>query len=602
MDTMGHGWGIRPSAGARRRLPWGSVLVLGLLVQAHVTPALGQGLIVQGSTFLGGSNEDMGWAACAAPGGHLIVAGETYSPDFPVTPGALDTTYADVSEGQFARFDATGSSCLTASYLGSYHRDANRSVAVDAYGNIYIVGTTNSPDFPVTPDAAFPELSGGVLADAFLVKLDPTGTQLLYGTFLGGSGAEKGRGVAVLGPNLIAVTGYTLSDDFPTTLYAYDPTYNGGWDLFVAVFNLITGELFYSTYVGGSDNEEVWDLEARPDGSLVFCGWTASLDYPTTASAFDPTPDGSSDAFITCLAPRPDGLLWSTFLGGAHRDAAWDLAPAIDGGILATGETEGQGFPLTPGAYDPIYHGGFEAFVLELSGDGSQLEFSTFLGAQWDDRGQAIRQNPAGVIYCAGTTYSSSFPIAGGAPFPEYSGGGDVYVCAFNETGSALLASTFLGGAGDDGVSSIVIPAAQFVTVVGRTFSADFPVTPAAFDPTFNGDRDAYLTTFYFYPDQGVAGDRPPSALSARLGCLPNPVHGDASIRFAIERPGPVRLEILDAQGRLIETLLRQDLSAGEHVRSWPARAGGAPIDPGVYWLRIWSEGTTGSRRVLVLR
>lgn len=563
-------------------------------------PAAGQGLLITGSTYYGGAQQDMGWGVCVAPEGDLLLVGETYSADFPVTPAAFDTTYAALSEGQFARAAMDGSTLRLASFLGSANRDAARAIAVDAAGCIYITGTTNSQDFPVTPDAAFPALCGGVYSDAFLVKLDPTGSELLYGSYLGGGNNEKGRGIVLLGPDLVAVTGYTLSHGFPTTPFGFDTEYNGGWDLFVTVFNLATGQVVYSTYFGGSGDEEVWDLEGRPDGSLVFCGWTASTDFPTTLAACDPTHNGSSDGFIACLVPRPAGLRWSTFLGGADRDAVWEVALARDGGILATGHSEAQGFPVTPGAYDPLHHGGSDAFALELTGDGSQVVFSTFLGGSADDGGEVIQQSPAGVIYCAGNTYSHDFPTTGGSPDPQYGGDGDIFVCALDETGSTLLAGTFLGGAGSDIACGLAIPHPHLFTVVGRTFSADFPVTPGAFDTTLDGDRDACLTTFYFYTDQGVPTG-PAGFGATRLLCTPNPVRAAADIRFEIGAAGPARLELLDVQGRSVATLLRESVAAGQHRLSLERPSGSGALPSGSYWLRLTASGAAQARRVVLL-
>ncbi len=586
-----------------RSLPWPLVMLAGLLALAGPPVASGQELQLRGGTFLGGERADMGWSMCPAPGGDLILVGETYSNDFPVTPGAFDTTYADSSEGHFLRIrdDATG--IELASYIGADLSEACRAVTLDAAGNIYIVGTTASPGFPVTPDAAFPELAS-TWSDAFLAVLDPTGSELLYGTFLGGRRSEKGRGVALLGPGLVAVAGYTRSDDFPTSLSGFDRTSNGGVDLFYSVFNLYTGHMIYSTYLGGSADEELWDLEARPDGTALVCGWTASQDFPITAQAYDCLYNGGSDAYVACIAPVADGLRWSTFLGGHGLDAAWEVCPVDDGGVLVVGGSDGEGFPVTAGAYDVSHNGYSDAFVLKLNGDGSELVFSTYLGGEGDDRGEAIRQGEGGVIYCCGSTYSAQFPIAGGAPFPTYSGEGDIFAAVLCEGGNRLLASTFLGGGGRDNASRLEIPGENLFTITGLTSSADFPVTSGAVDTTFNGDRDAYLATFVFCGGQAVETSSPARiGGEVRLDRLPSPVRGSANLRFRLEQPGRVRLDLLDPEGRLIETLLHGSLTAGEHVVSCPAGTGSARASPGVYWVRLETDdGAARASRVLLVR
>jgi len=328
---------------------------------------------------------------------------------------------------------------------------------------------------------------------------------LLYSTYLGGPGSEGGQGIAVDGAGNAYLTGSTNSTNFPTTPGAFDTTANGNGDAFVTKLNPTgSAPLVYSTYLGGSGLDQGFGIAVDAAGNAYVTGQTSSTNFPTTPGAFDTTHNGFADAFVTKLNPTGSApLVYSTYLGsGAGDDRGFGIAVDGGGNAYVTGVAF-PGFPTTPGAFDTTFNGGVDAFVTKLNAAGSApLVYSTFLGGLGEDRGQGIAIDGAGNAYVTGRTLVTnppSFPTTPGAfdTTPNGFGAGlfDAFVTKLNPTGSApLVYSTYLGGTTSDQGKGIAIDGAGNAYVTGWTNSADFPITPGAFDTTANGVDDAFVT------------------------------------------------------------------------------------------------------------
>jgi hypothetical protein len=384
-------------------------------------------------------------------------------------------------------------------YLGGSGDDFGYGIAVDAVGNAYVTGTTTSTNFPTTA-GAFQTASGG-RADAFVTKLNPTGSApLVYSTYLGGSGDDGGRGgIAVDALGNAYVTGFTNSTNFPTTVGAFQTTYGGGFgDAFVTKLNPTGAALVYSTYLGGSDDDEGLGIAVDALGNAYVTGVTFSTNFPTTAGAFQTASGGSVDAFVTKLNPTGSApLVYSTYLGGSGLDEGLGIAVDALGNAYVTGDTTSTNFPTTVGAFQTTYGGGFrDAFVTKLNPTGSApLVYSTYLGGSGGDIGWGVAVDAAGNAYVTGNTTSTNFPTTAGA-FQTASGGSvDAFVTKLNPTGSApLVYSTYLGGSGDDGGRRIAVDALGNAYVTGFTTSTNFPTTVGAFQTTYGGGiRDAFV-------------------------------------------------------------------------------------------------------------
>jgi Beta-propeller repeat len=327
-------------------------------------------------------------------------------------------------------------------------------------------------------------------------------SRLTYSTLLGGASGEEGHAIAVDGAGAAYITGLTASPDFPTTAGAFAPMYNGGdADVFVTKLNPSGSGLAYSTLLGGSASDSANGIAVDGDGNAYVTGATVSGDYPTTPGAFDRTPNGDFDVFVTKLNATGSGLAYSTFLGGPGFETAAGVALGPGGSAFVTG-VAGDGFPTTEGVFDPTPEGG-DAFVTKLSSAGSALVYSTSLGGSAYDTGQGIAVDQDGAAYVTGFAGSEDFPTTAGA-FDRASEDGDGFVTKLNASGSALAYSTDLGGSDFESANAIALDERGRAYVTGITHSDDFRTTPGAFDRTFNDPPTAEGATL------SSAGSPPP--------------------------------------------------------------------------------------------
>ncbi|SFD52365.1 conserved repeat domain-containing protein [Paenibacillus catalpae] len=446
------------------------------------------------STFLGGSDTDTGFSIAADPFGNAYVTGQTLSFDFPITPGAFQPSIDGSSSVFVSKLNSDGSSLEYSTYLGGSSADQGNSIAVDEFGHAYLTGQTLSPDFPTTPNTFQPFLVGN--QNAFVTKLSPDGSSLIYSTFLGGQGVDTGFSIAVDGVGSAYVTGSTNSFDFPITSSALQPVLNGNLeDAFVAKISPDGTLLEYSTFLGGFGIDEAFGIAVDGSGDAYVTGMTTSFDFPTTPGAFQISPNGVISAFVSKINGNGTALLYSTYLTGGGDDEAKGIAVDEFGQAYVTGSTTSFDFPITPGAYQPFYHGGAsDAFVTKLSPDGNYLVYSTFLGGEGADSGNGIAVR-SGFAYVTGNTGSFNFPITPDAiqPFPE---GGDGFLTQFNIDGASLVFSTFIGGSSSDADNAVAVDNQGSVYLTGQTFSPNFPVTPGVVQPFLRGSSDAFVMKF----------------------------------------------------------------------------------------------------------
>jgi hypothetical protein len=368
-----------------------------------IDPALDYG------TFFGGSSDDVAYAVATDTSGNTYIAGYTASVDLPTTTGALDRSFAGGTLDAFvAKFSPSGA-LLYSTYLGGTGDEEAYGLAVDSQGNAYVTGYTTSPDFPVTPGAYRSTLSGA--SDAFVAKLNPAGTALVYSSYLGGSGDDTGWGIAVDGSGDMFVTGSTSSTDFPVSAGAYHSTYSGGGlDGFVTAIYPYGGFL-YSTYLGGSDEDVPYAIAVDSLGNAYVAGETLSTDFPNSPGLIQPSKLGTFDAFVASLNPSGTALNYSTFLGGSSDNYAYGVAVDSAGNAYVTGYTGSTDFPHTAGVLQPANGGGYDGFVTKINPSGTALVYSTFIGGSGDDYALAITLDGIGNAYITGNTSSANFPI-----------------------------------------------------------------------------------------------------------------------------------------------------------------------------------------------
>ncbi|MEV0401817.1 SBBP repeat-containing protein, partial [Actinoallomurus sp. NPDC050550] len=428
----------------------------------HQRPLIIQPRLVY-STYLGrtGGNEGLGIAVDSA--GNAYLTGFTNSVNLPVTAGAFQTTLAGGADVFVTKLNPTGTALVYSTYLGGTRTDNGFAIAVDSAGNAYLTGATNSVNFPVTA-GAFQTTYGGGTFDAFVTKLNPTGTGLAYSTYLGGTRTDKGFAIAVDSAGNAYLTGATNSVNFPVTAGAFQTTYGGDtFDAFVTKLNPTGTGLAYSTYLGGTlggtHTDNGFGIAVDGTGNAYVTGVTNSVDFPVTSGAFQIMLAGGADVFVTKLNPTGTALVYSTYLGGTRTDNGFAIAVDSAGNAYLTGATDSVNFPVTAGAFQTTYGGGtFDAFVTKLNPTGTGLAYSTYLGGTRTDQGPGIAVDGTGNAYVTGATNSVNFPVTAGAFQTTYGGGTfDAFVTKLNPTGTALVYSTYLGGTRTDNGFAIAV-------------------------------------------------------------------------------------------------------------------------------------------------
>lgn len=371
------------------------------------------------SSYLGGSEPDSSRAIAVGADGSVFVAGFTESPDFP-TPGGFDSAVDATGDAFVTRINAAGSALVWSTLLGASGYDDAWGLAVDAIGEVYVVGYTQSPDFPAS--GGFDPSLGGT-TDAFVARIDAAGSALVWASYLGGSDAEYGASLAIDGEGYAYVTGYTASPDFPSS-GGFDNSLGGTGDAFVGKIDASGSALAWSSYLGGSDLDSGYAIAV--DGSGVYlAGETWSADFPATGG-FGTVLDGTSDAFVAKVSAVGDALTWSTYLGGSADDSAEGISVDRSGNVFVIGMTDSPDF-LAYGSFDGSLGGLADAFVTQIEASGSAQTWSSYLGGADVDRGYGLALGETGHLFVAGTTASADFPSSGGFD-TSLAGGIDAFV------------------------------------------------------------------------------------------------------------------------------------------------------------------------------
>jgi len=447
------------------------------------------------STFIGGSYDDCVESIALDGDGNVYITGRTYSYHYPypTTPGAYDESFDRTCDVFVSKLDSSLGNLLASTFIGGNDYDRGYSIALDGDGNVYITGETWSFNYPTTSDAY--DRSHNGYNDVFVSKLDSSLSTLLASTFIGGSAWDRGYSIALDRDGNVYITGWA-SGDYPTTSGAYDESYNGGWDVFVSKLDSSLNTLLASTFIGGSTWDCGYSIAFDGNGDIYITGSTYSSNYPTTPGAYDESHNGYDDIFVSRLDSNLSNLLASTFIGGSESDRGLSIVLNRDENVYVTGWTESSDYPTTPGAYDESYNSGYEdVFVSKLDSSLGNLLASTFIGGSEDDRGNSIALDGDGNVYITGETWSFNYPTTSGAYDESYNGGWDVFVSKLDSNLSNLLASTFIGGSSEeDRGRSIALDGDGNVYITGETQSSDYPTTSGAYDESYNGYADVFVS------------------------------------------------------------------------------------------------------------
>lgn len=520
--------------------------------------------------------------------------------------------------------------------LGGGSEDIGLDIAVDAAGNAYVTGRTSSLDLPATEGAADTTPGGGGWSDAFVAKFDPTGSQLLYLTYLGGDGLDFGDAIAVDAVGNAVVAGTAELGGFPTTPGAYGDGGSGS-GAFVAKLSADGASLLYSAVLaeaaearaialagdgsvlvgghtpnpdgdafvarlsadgsqvdsaftfGGDDYDSVNALALDALGGVYVAGDThdGTTDFPATAGAFDESHNGLADAFVAKLDGAGTGFAYATLLGGSDSDYALALAVDSAGNAYVGGKTgdgsapDQQGdFPTTPGAFQQGYEGQSDGFVARLDASGATLDWSTLIHA---DAAESVNSyedvtdlalTPSGLLYVVGTLGAAvPFPVTAGAFLETPNGGGDGYLLLLSGDGATAVYASYVGGGFDDSLYGVAVDASGGAYLTGGTAPSDTPF------PTTAG---AYDRTHNNAPDASAyAGD----AFVVRMHPLV-----DSAAQFA-----DAALTVAADASSVVVDVVREGDAAGAFAVDYAAELAGGVIAEGT---ASWADGESGIQQI----
>lgn len=379
---------------------------------------------------------------------------------------------------------------IFSSYLGGGLDDIGFGVATDDDGNVYVTGETTSLNFPTTPGVLSDEIAGNVnQQDVFVTKISADGDEILWSTYLGGTGnGDTGFDIEVDSEGQAFVAGRADGDDFPLTPGAFNT--DGGRGGFVTKLSDDGDELLYSTKLGV--NTDAFGLEIDGDGQALVGGWDLQDQFDVPGNAFQTEGNGNGDAIVGILNEDGTALVAGTYVGGSMREQGFDVAWDGDGYVYLTGQTPSEDFP-TENAFQNTKADQPDAFVVKLMPDLSDVMYSTYLGGDGgglSDYGYGIDADDDGNAYVTGFTNSSDFPVSGNAFQGTLGGSTDAFVTKFGSNGN-MVYSTYLGGSNVEHGAGIAVDGDGNAHVAGFTVSINFP-TEDAFQSTHGGGRDAF--------------------------------------------------------------------------------------------------------------
>jgi len=495
------------------------------------------------STFIGGYGHESGMGICFDSDDNVYIAGYTSSPNFPITPGAFDSTFNGGGEDAFvARLSNDLSTLQASTFFGGNGLDGGGSPRIDMAigidGTVYIAGLTNSANLP-TQSSSYSRTYGGA-QDFFVARFDADLTTLMSSTYLGGYTDEWRPSIQIDSEGAVFVSG-TTRPGFPTTPGAYAVNFHGGtYDMVIAKLSSDLSTLLASTYLGSNGEDNLKGIRLDEEGNIYTAGYTTSPLYPSTAGAFDTSYNGGEGDFCcTKLDNDLATILASTFIGGTGFDNCEDVALDADGNVHLVGFTNSTNFPTTSDAHSQTYSGtasGAELGVVILDGDLTSLQYSTYFGSGLE-KGKCIVVDDSGSTYVSGITYSTSYPT-----------------------------------------------------------------TPGCHDDTLGGSSDGFIARF----GEALVGVDLPGEIPARHhlnGNYPNPFNPATTISFSLTGDSEVALSIFDLRGKLVCELLNGHHPAGDHRIRWNGCDGtGAAVASGVYTCRLTAGDVTEVKPMNLIR
>ena len=450
------------------------------------------------SAFFPGTGAD-GVAAIAKDAkGFLYMAGYTYSTDFALVGDSYQPFLANNNrDGWVMKLNPNaglGDIIVYSSFLGGAATEDLKAMTVDANGLLYVTGTTDSTDFPLTSSGYIPSWGGGVKR-IFVSVLDPSQGQsgLLYSTIYGGtSGNDEPTAIATAGGK-IYLTGFTTSDDFQVG-NAVQTTRGGGYDAFLARLDPSKSgndSLLFSSYLGGTAQDVSRSVAVDAAGKVYIAGYTYSGDFPVTNGAYRQSYKGGGDIFLTRIDPVAPAVEYSTYIGGSGQDQAKKILIEPSGRVAIAGFTLSNDLQITQNAAQPVNNGNGDAFLMifdPAAQPGAAMVYATYFGGSDGDVPYDLRRDAQGRYYLCGYTLSADFPVRGGLNMASAGGGVDGFVAIVNPAlafNNQLIYSSYLTGSGTQIATALEVSDNGTVFVAGNATSGIFgPGGPAPVAPS----------------------------------------------------------------------------------------------------------------------
>lgn len=566
------------------------------------------------STYLGGSQDDRAHGiTCNANGNVYLTAPGGV---FPLTENAFQTQ----NTGMYAAVMNTKGQGLTFStYLGvPGGSNYAHGVALDEDGNMHLVGNTTNPNFPTTEgvyDRTFHGPTNESHGDAFVMKLSPDGSQVIYSTFIGGSGMDIAGKIAVDSEGNAIIVGCTGSSDLPVTESAFDRTFHGGGeygreDVFVAKLNPDGSALVFCTYIGGNGTELYDGIAVDDAGSIYVYGTTTSTDFPVTDNALSATYNGGSgeygqgDAYIVKLSSDGSVLEYGSYIGGSQDEAIKSIVMHEDGGITLGGGTNSTDFPVTENAWQNQCKGMQDGFILTLSPELNTIEYATYLGGSQNDYLFICETNSQLIL--SGETESDDFPVTSNAYQAEFKGNSDQIVAIVDPLSHDLIYSTYFGGSGYDWGQLCV--SNDRIYLAGHTTSRDFPLTEDAYDTSYNGGGsnrwggDVFVAAFKISNESSTKTGVLPYQFNLGQN-YPNPFNPSTTIPYSLQKAGSVYLSVFNSCGQQVQLLEDAYQTSGHYTRKWDGKDdSGNPVSSGIYLVQLAAHDQVLQKKMLLVR
>jgi hypothetical protein len=453
-------------------------------------------IVFLSSSFLGGSSMEKAQDLEYDSGGNLVILADTMSQDFPNTTGAYNTNLTGSQDMVITKMDPNATSLIFSTFIGGWSYDFPSALDLDDLDYIYATGETWATDFPTT-NGSFQDEPPPGSTNPFVVKLSPSGSDLIYSTFVGSSMPDWAEDIKVQN-GYANVVGYSYSYDFPYVDY---PINNAHGTVFYFILNQDGTNLTHTAFWGGHQNEIAYSLDMDDNGDVVVGGVTNSVDFPVTSGAYQENTTDSSNGFLLRYSPSSSTLLFSTYIGGSAYDEIRSIYKDDNDDIYFAGITnnpEGSGdipFPTTPGAYDRTYNGSSDTFIGKMSGDGTTLIYSTLYGSEGEETVGSIDVDSQGNVYLIGSLNSDvNFSVTPDAFDFTFNQGDDVVFAVLNPFGTEITYSTYIGGNVSDLGKTCLLSESGEIHLLGTTSSMDFPSTDGSFQTETDGSGDLFIS------------------------------------------------------------------------------------------------------------